>query len=168
MLCSIFLVKKWARITYTRVQNVWYGWPAYEVRCLCSKGQEWGRVTTPTNISTFDSYDMKCLWFKFGHDIFTGYKMASHKVRMPVLQPFNQMKLITSNFKVLVFWSHWRYHDQIQITSSSYHMYHILKCWWEWQPSLPHSHSLEHRHFTSKTEHPSCQTFWTQVYLLED
>ena len=23
----------------------------------------------------FDSYDMKSLWFKFGHDIFTGFKI---------------------------------------------------------------------------------------------
>ena len=26
--------------SYTRVQNVWFGWPDYEVKCLCSKGQE--------------------------------------------------------------------------------------------------------------------------------
>ena len=25
---------------YTRAQNVWGGWPAYEVKCLCSRGQE--------------------------------------------------------------------------------------------------------------------------------
>ena len=24
---------------YTRVQNVWHGWPVYEVKCLCSRGQ---------------------------------------------------------------------------------------------------------------------------------
>ena len=28
---------------YTRVQNVWSGWPVYEVKCLCSGGQEWER-----------------------------------------------------------------------------------------------------------------------------
>ena len=35
-------------------------------------GNEEGRVATTTSISIFDSYDMKSLWFKFGHDIFTG------------------------------------------------------------------------------------------------
>ena len=28
---------------YTRVQNVWSGWPVYEVKCLCFGGQEWER-----------------------------------------------------------------------------------------------------------------------------
>ena len=35
---------------------------------------ERGRVATPT---IFDSNDMKSLGFRFGHDIFTGFKMAS-------------------------------------------------------------------------------------------
>jgi hypothetical protein len=56
---------------HTLHQNVWSGWPVYEVKCLCSRG----RVATPTSISIFDSYDIKSLWFKFGHDIFTGFKM---------------------------------------------------------------------------------------------
>ena len=30
---------------------------------------------TPTSISIFDSYYMKTLWFKFGHYIFSGFKM---------------------------------------------------------------------------------------------
>ena len=38
---------------------------------------EEGRFATPTSFSMFDSYDMKSLWFKFGHDIFTDYKIAS-------------------------------------------------------------------------------------------
>ena len=29
--------------TYTRRQNVWSRWPVYEVKYLCSRGQEWGR-----------------------------------------------------------------------------------------------------------------------------
>ena len=33
---------------------------------------EEGRVATPTSFLIFDSYDMKSLWFKFGHNIFTG------------------------------------------------------------------------------------------------
>ena len=32
-----------------------------------------GRVANPTS---FDSYDMKSLQFRFGHGIFTGFKMA--------------------------------------------------------------------------------------------
>ena len=35
----------------------------------------WGATPTPTSISILDSYDMKTLWFKFGYDIFTGFKM---------------------------------------------------------------------------------------------
>ena len=44
------------------VANVYAVCPVYNVKCLCS-------------ISIFDSYDMKTLWFEFGHDIFTGCKM---------------------------------------------------------------------------------------------
>ena len=38
--------------------------------------REGERVATPTSFSIFDFYDMKSLWFKFGHDIFAGFKMA--------------------------------------------------------------------------------------------
>ena len=38
-------------------------------------GNEGGRVATPTSFSIFDFYDMESLWFKFGYDIFTGFKM---------------------------------------------------------------------------------------------
>ena len=34
-----------------------------------------GRKATPTNISIFDFYGIKTLWFEFGNDIFTGFKM---------------------------------------------------------------------------------------------
>ena len=27
-------------LRYTRAQNVWSGWPVYEVKCLCSRGQD--------------------------------------------------------------------------------------------------------------------------------
>ena len=40
-------------------------------------GNEEGGRATPTSISIFDSYDMKTLWFEFGHDIFTGVKMPT-------------------------------------------------------------------------------------------
>ena len=56
--------------------------------CLSSKMRNYvpedtneeGRVATPTSISIFDSYDMKILWCKFGHDIFSGFKMASPQI----------------------------------------------------------------------------------------
>ena len=35
---------------------------------------ERGRVATPTSFSKFISYDIKSPWFKFGYDIFTGFK----------------------------------------------------------------------------------------------
>ena len=35
-----------------------------------------GRGATPTSISIFDFYDMTSLCFKFGHDIFTAFKIA--------------------------------------------------------------------------------------------
>ena len=40
-------------------------------------GNERGRgaTPTPTSILIFDSYDIKTLWYEFGHDIFTGFKM---------------------------------------------------------------------------------------------
>ena len=45
----------------------------------------------------------------------------SLKLGCPFFQPFYEMKLKTSNFKILAFCSQWRHHDQIQITRSSYH-----------------------------------------------
>ena len=50
----------------------------YNVKCLCSRGLEWGKEGgTPSSISIFDFYDIKTLWFEFGHDIFTGFKMPT-------------------------------------------------------------------------------------------
>ena len=37
--------------------------------------REGGRVATPTRVSIFDYFDMNSLWFKFGYDIFAGFKM---------------------------------------------------------------------------------------------
>ena len=67
---------------------------------------------------------------------------------MTVFQLFYEMKLKTFKFKVLAFWSQQRYHDQIQITGFSYQKNQILKSWWEWQPSLPHSCILLHKQAT--------------------
>ena len=38
-------------------------------------GNERGREATPTSISIFNSFGIKTLWFEFGNDIFTGFKM---------------------------------------------------------------------------------------------
>ena len=43
--------------------------PGFRPKMAISRGQEWGREATPTSISIFDSYDIKTLWFEFGHDI---------------------------------------------------------------------------------------------------
>ena len=57
---------------------------------------EGGRVATPTRFSIFDSYkaldsyDMKCLWFEFGHNIWI-QNGKSLKVGMPVFQLFYEM-----------------------------------------------------------------------------
>ena len=59
---------------------------------------------------------------------FLASKCQDFKFEMPVFQPFYDMKLKTSNFKVLAFCSQWKYNDQIQVTRSSYQ---ILKCLWE-------------------------------------
>ena len=76
------------------------------------------------------------------------WKYKLFKVGMDVFHPFYEMKLKTSKFKVFAFWSQQRYHDQIQITGFSYQKNQILKSWWEWQPSLPHSCILLHKQAT--------------------
>ena len=77
------------------------------------------RVRGATSILIFDSYDMKTLWFKFVMISSVASKCQDFKFWMPVFQPFYEMKLKTSNFKVMAFWNQWRSHDQIQITMSS-------------------------------------------------
>ena len=54
----------------------------------------------------------------------------------------------------LSFWTQWRYHNKIYLTSSSCHKNQMLKRWWELQSCLLHSRPLEHRHSTSKTGNP--------------
>ena len=53
------LIRCFARRSYTQDQNVLHGWPVYEVKCLCSKGIEGGRVVNPKSFAIFDSCDMK-------------------------------------------------------------------------------------------------------------
>ena len=51
------------------------------VDCKGWKNSEANRLVfiaaTPTSISILDSYGMKTLWFEFGNDIFTGFKMLT-------------------------------------------------------------------------------------------
>ena len=44
---------------------------------IFQRNEEGGWVAVPTSFSIFDSYDMKCLLYKFGYIIITGFKMAS-------------------------------------------------------------------------------------------
>ena len=44
---------------------------------LSEDRNEGGRFATPTIFLECDSYDMKSLQYKFCHDIFTGFKLAS-------------------------------------------------------------------------------------------
>ena len=66
---------------------------------------------TPTSISIFDSYYMKTLWFKIVMISSLASKWQVLKVGMPIFQPLYEVKLKASKFKVLAFWSQWRYHD---------------------------------------------------------
>ena len=138
-----------SRRTYTRDRNLCPGWPVYEVKLFQMAGMREGGLP----LSPAFQYLILMTWRACYLDWVMKYSVASKwqvlKVGMPVFQPFYEMKLKTSKFKVLAFWGQWRYHNKIQITSSSYHKNQILKSWWEWQPSLSHSCSLEHRHFTS-------------------
>ena len=51
-----------------------------------------GRGATPTRVLIFNSYDMKNLWFKFGYDIFAGFKLARLKLRGLQLHFIKQLK----------------------------------------------------------------------------
>ena len=82
-------------------------WNAY----VPEGGNEKGRVATPISISIFDSYHMKSLWFKFGHDIFTGFKIP--RLRGLQFHFIKWLKNRHSNFNNLPFWSQWRYHHQV-------------------------------------------------------
>ena len=52
------------------------GWPVYKVKCLCSRGQEWKREEGHSRWH-FNIWFLwyKTLWFKFGHDIYAGFKI---------------------------------------------------------------------------------------------
>ena len=65
-------------------ENIWF---SFESTVVCKKELKisilrlkkqlsGGQVATPTSFSMFDSYDMKSLWFRFGHDILIDFKMA--------------------------------------------------------------------------------------------
>ena len=64
-------------------------------------GNERRRIATPTSISIFDSDDMKSLCFRFGLDIFTGFKMLI--LRDLQFQYIKQLKKEHPNFEYLPF-----------------------------------------------------------------
>ena len=129
---------------YTRDQNVLHRWPLYDVKCQCFRGRDWGREGGLPLTLDFQYliilHNMKSLWLKFGHDTSTS-KWQVLKVVMPVFQPLYEVKL---KFNVLAFWSH----DHM-ITISSYHKNQICIEKLVGVVTLPHSHPLEQRHFTS-------------------
>ena len=78
LLCSF--INCWNCFTTNTLRTKMFGMGGlfYEVKCLCSRGCDWEREgATPASFSIFDSCDMKSVWFKFGYDIFTCFKMAS-------------------------------------------------------------------------------------------
>jgi hypothetical protein len=84
----------------------------YNAKCLCSCGQEWEGEGSHMrwrpcdwNLVMISSVASKCQDFK---------------VLMPVFSAILCNEIDTSKFKVLEFWSQWRYHDQIQITRIKY------------------------------------------------
>ena len=153
-LCSLHSLTKPSSplIKYTWDQNVFPGWPVYRVKCLCSWEQEWGREGCHSH-HLFKKFIHIMTWSAFDSNLVMISSLASKwkvvKVSMHIFQLFYEMKLKTSKFKILAFWGQWRYHNAIQIASSSCHKNQTLKSWWEWQPSLSYSNPLEHRHFTS-------------------
>ena len=132
-------------IMYSWGQNVW---PVYEIMFQRAGMREGGLPLPPAFqyliLTTWKACDLHLVLVSS-----LASKWQGLKVGMYILQLFYEMKLKTSKFKVLTFWGQWIYHNEIQIPSSSCHKNQILKSWWEWQPSLPHSCPLEHRHFTS-------------------
>ena len=58
------------------------------------RNEKW-RVATHTSYSIFDSYDMKCFWFIFGHYIWIQIG-KSLKLGRPFFKLFHEMKLKTS------------------------------------------------------------------------
>ena len=68
-----------------------------------------------------------------------------------------------SNFKVLAFWSQWRYHDQIQITRSSYHKNQILK----WNIGILHyKQDKLRKHLQHSVYNSSLQVLRCMIYMI--
>ena len=73
------MINKEDKVSYSRVQKSMENFVFRPKMAIFRRAgiREGGRVATPTSFSIFDSYDMKSLRFKFVHDIFTGFKIAS-------------------------------------------------------------------------------------------
>ena len=102
--------------TYTRVHNVSSGWPVY----VCSKmltfqrvGMREGRLSLPPALQ----YLILMIWRACNLNLVMISLLASKwqefKLRGLQFHFIKQLKNGHSNFKDLLFWSQWRYHDQI-------------------------------------------------------
>ena len=67
-------------------------------------------------------------------------KCQDFKLRGLQFQFIKQLKNGHPNFEDLPFWSQWRYHKQIYLTSSACHKNQISKSRREWQLCLPYSY----------------------------
>ena len=92
---------------YTQAQNFCPRWPIYKVKWLCSRWQKWKREGCYSHQC---QYLILMTWRACDLNLVMISSLASKwqvlKVGMPIFQPFYEMKLKTSEFKVLAFWSH--------------------------------------------------------------
>ena len=111
-------------------------WPVYEVKCLCFSGQEWMRQ----GCHSYKLFDVWILWHEeLLRSIWLWYLHWLQNGKSTILGCLVSSCFMNClKFKILAFWRQGRYHEQIQITSSSYHKNQMLK----YSP-------LEHRQFTS-------------------
>ena len=98
---------------YTGRQNGWSGWPVYEVRCLCSRRQEW-------RMEGCHSHQLFNIWFLWHEELviwislwYLHWPQNAKTLRSLISFHTTAEKNGHPNFKDLPFWSHWRYHGQI-------------------------------------------------------
>lgn len=88
---------------YTGHQNVWYGWPVYDVKCLCSKGQKWGRE----GCQSHKLFNIWVLWHEkpliWIVSLLTS-KWQGLEIWNARFQLLYEIELMTFKFKVLPFW----------------------------------------------------------------
>ena len=130
-------------LSSTQAQNVCPGWPVYDLKCLCCRRQEWPRMLPLPPVFL---YLILMTWRTCNLNLVTIFSLASKwqalKVGMPFFQPFYEMTLKTSKFKVS---------EDIMTQFKSQGVRIMRIKYWNASRSgpLPHSQTLEHRHFTS-------------------